>query len=131
MATERPRWRVNARSFIGHTLVDEGAEVFYAPPDVQDPSDPRKKVKGHVSANLSPLNDVAQAIIEAQTKDHPDKLQNAEKKAKEQAEAEAEAARVEAELTDGLVKRAQGDTRSVKPGAKGGKGKAAEDEDVA
>ncbi|QCW21975.1 hypothetical protein JessAGP_045c [Caulobacter phage Jess A] len=63
MATqEAPRFRVNEKSFIGHTLVEAGVETFY---------DPGKD--GSVSANLSPVNDAAQALVDAQREDHPDK----------------------------------------------------------
>ncbi|QNH91697.1 hypothetical protein SR18_gp046c [Caulobacter phage SR18] len=63
MATqEAPRFRVNEKSFIGHTLVEAGVETFY---------DPGKD--GSVSANLSPVNEAAQALVDAQREDHPDK----------------------------------------------------------
>lgn len=54
-----PRYRVNERSFIGHALVDEGAEVTYEGDTVSD--------------NLTPINDAAQAVVDAQTKPHLDK----------------------------------------------------------
>lgn len=62
MSQEEPTFRVNWKSFIGHTLVEEGAEVGYTPP-----------AGGHIGENLSPLNDAAQALVDAQTPPHPDK----------------------------------------------------------
>lgn len=118
MSSERPRWRVNTQSFIGHALVHPGDEVYYTPPA---PS-PALPDGGHVGANLSPLNDAARDIVEAQAKDHPDKSETAKALAI-QAAKDAKAAG-EAETTDGPVPKAmrKGSTLSPKPGkAKGGK----------
>jgi hypothetical protein len=62
MPDERPLWRTNEKSFIGHSLVEEGTSVLYTPPE-----------GGEVAENLSPLNAAAQAIVDAQKTDHPDK----------------------------------------------------------
>jgi len=106
-ADTRPRWRVNAPSFIGHSLCQEGDEVFYTPPATTDDG-----VESSVAENLSPLNDAAQAVVDKQKRDHPDKTDRREKvqakKAALTAEAEAKAD------TDGPVKRKVGDTRSPK-----------------
>lgn len=59
---EAPRWRVNEKSFVGHSLIEEGGEVTYEPAE-----------GGEVGENLSPLNDAAQAIVDAQKSPHPDK----------------------------------------------------------
>lgn len=59
-----PRWRVMAKSFIGHALIEEGEEVSYEP-----------EAGGEVGDNLAPLNDAAQAIVDAQKSDHPDKTE--------------------------------------------------------
>lgn len=109
MSSERARWRVNAQSFIGHALVAAGAEVFYTPPE-----------GGHVGHNLSPLNDTAQAIVDAQKPDHPDKASNAGKRAKALADRQAADETAEKESTDGIVKGAKGDTRTNKA-PRGGK----------
>lgn len=115
---ERPRWRVNERSFIGHSQVEEGTEVFYTPAE-----------GGEVHENLSPLNDAAQAIVDGQKSAHPDKAAApAKKAAKPPAEPEG----------DGPVASPKGATKkAAKPaaepkGAPEGKGEAkpADDEDV-
>lgn len=84
---ERPRWRVNEKSFIGHSLVEEGAEVFYTPLD-----DAKTGITVGVSDNLTPLNDAAQEIVDTQKRDHIDKTKNAGKReaARKVAEQEAE-----------------------------------------
>lgn len=118
MSSERPRWRVNTQSFIGHALVHPGDEVYYTPPA---PS-PALPDGGHVGANLSPLNDAARDIVEAQAKDHPDKSDTAKALAIEAAKKAKDAA--EAETTDGPVPKAlrKGNTLTPKGGkAKGGK----------
>ena len=66
-ADEAPRWRVMEKSFIGHSLLDEGAEITFIP---KDPENGKVTI---ISENLSPLNASAQAIIDAQAEDHPDK----------------------------------------------------------
>jgi hypothetical protein len=115
MATgERPRWRVNTQSFVGHALVNENDEVYYTPP-----VNLLGEMVGEVEANLSPLNDAAQAIIDAQKTDHPDKASNAEKRERAAAAKAAEVEIVEKESTDGPVKAAKGDVRSPAKPAKG------------
>lgn len=120
MATigERPRWRVNVQSFVGHALVNENDEVYYTPP-----VNLAGEQVGEVDANLTPLNDAAQAIIDGQKTDHPDKASNSEKRARAQAAQAAEVEVVEKESTDGPVKNAKGDTKS--PPKPKGKAKAA------
>lgn len=59
---EAPRWRVNTKSFIGHTVIEEGGEVNYTPEE-----------DGYIEENLSPVNDAAQALVNAQAQAHPDK----------------------------------------------------------
>lgn len=60
-ADERPRYRVNQRSFINLGLVEEGAEVTY---------------DGEPSENLEPLNAAAVAAIKAANAAHPDKYRD-------------------------------------------------------
>lgn len=56
-------WRVNTPSFIGHSLIPEGAtNIVYNPPK-----------GGEVADNLSPMNEAAQDIVDAQKSPHPDK----------------------------------------------------------
>lgn len=52
---DRPRWLVKEKSLVGHALVEEDAEVFYVPGE-----------NGGVGANLWPLNDSAQEIVDEQ-----------------------------------------------------------------
>jgi len=63
---EAPRWRVMEKSFVDHALLDEGAEVTFTP---EAGDDGRMTQVGN---NLSPLNDAAQAIVDAQADDHED-----------------------------------------------------------
>ena len=64
---EAPRWRVMEKSFVGHALLDEGTETPF------DPVNPENGKITVIGENLSPLNDSAQAIVDAQAEDHPDK----------------------------------------------------------
>lgn len=82
---EAPRWRVNETSFIGHSLVQPGDEVFYTPT-----TDEKTGVTDGVGENLSPLNDEAQAIVDGQKVDHPDKTANDGQRRRKEAEREAE-----------------------------------------
>lgn len=100
---ERPRWRVNTQSHVGHALVEEGTEVFYTPPE-----------GGEVAENLSPINDAAQAIVDEQKGEHPDKTSNAKSKAAKAAKVEETKAEDDKAATDGPVKNARGDTRTAK-----------------
>lgn len=100
---ERPRWRVNTQSHVGHALVEEGQEVFYTPPE-----------GGEVADNLSPLNDAAQAIVDEQKGEHLDKASNAKTKAAKVAKAEEAKAEDDKAAADGVIKAAKGDTRSAK-----------------
>lgn len=68
-AETRGKFRVNEKSFIGHALVQEGDTVHVHPDDLKA----KGKPDGHISDNLSPLNDIAQAMIDGQKEDHPDK----------------------------------------------------------
>lgn len=115
MAEEAPRWRVNQQSLIGHALVEEGREVYYTPTEK-----PGGGTNG-VGENLSPLNDAAQAIVDAQEADHIDKTVNA---AKRKALAEAGDGPTESETADGLVptRAAKGDARTDASAAKPAKG---------
>lgn len=61
MATSRPKFRVVEKSFIGHALCEEGDEVFYTPPE-----------GSHVGANLWPINDEAQELVDDQDKTERD-----------------------------------------------------------
>lgn len=114
--TERPRWLVNAQSFVGHALVEPGTEVYYTP---TEDADGKSNGVGH---NLTPLNDEAQAIVDAQAKDHPDKTKHAARRKAAADKAADEAEAVEQEKGDGPVPKSQakGDTKSENP-AKGGK----------
>lgn len=63
MAQKDALWRANSRSFVGVAMHEEGAEnVVYNPPE-----------GGEVAENLSPMNDVAQAIVDGQKSAHPNK----------------------------------------------------------
>jgi len=112
MATldERPRWRVNEQSFVGHVLVNEGDEVYYTP-----------DLNCEVGDNLSPLNDAAQTIVDVQRSEHQDQTSNADKRARELAEKAREAEIVEKESTDGPVPRPKGDTKTEPKPARGKK----------
>lgn len=57
---DTPRWRTTTASYLDHNLVAEGEEVSYAPPE-----------GGQVAENLEPINDAAQAWIDAQKDAHP------------------------------------------------------------
>jgi hypothetical protein len=59
---DAPLFRVNQKSFIGHAVVEAGAEINFTP-----------KPGGEIGENLSPINDAAQALVDAQKGDHPDK----------------------------------------------------------
>lgn len=85
-ADDAPRWRVMEKSFIGHSLVEEGAEVVYEPEDSNGKP-------GEVADNLSPLNAAAQAIVDAQAAPHPDKTEGTKAK-KTKATADAASAAV-------------------------------------
>lgn len=101
---ERARYVVLALSFIGHSLCQVGDEVFYDPPE-----------GGHVSANLSPLNDTAQAVVDAQKQDHPAKTANAPLRAAAARAAEEAGETAEQETTNGPLPKnvkPKGDTRS-------------------
>lgn len=76
MPTEDAQWRVNTPSFIGHSMIPEGGTCIYNPP-----------VGGEVAENLSPMNAAAQAVLDAQKSDHPNK---AKKKAAKPGKAGAE-----------------------------------------
>ncbi|CAB4198780.1 hypothetical protein UFOVP1324_7 [uncultured Caudovirales phage] len=120
MSTDkRPRWRVNEVSTIGHALCQPGTEVFYTPTLTDD------DVTNGVGPNLSPLNDQAQAIVDEQKEDHPDKSKHAAKRARlRAAEADMDDDEIAAEkqkITDEPVsaRQAKGDTRKPKsPAAK-------------
>lgn len=56
---EAPRYLVNEKSFIEHNLLEAGAETVYWGEEV--------------SENLTPINDAAQAVVDAQSRPHPDK----------------------------------------------------------
>lgn len=62
-----PRYRVIEKSFIGHSLHEEGAELTYHGDTVSD--------------NLSPLNAAAQAVVDAQKDPHLDKSDGKKPKA--------------------------------------------------
>lgn len=84
--TETPRWRTTMASYLDHNLVAEGEEVDYTPPE-----------GGQVAENLEPVNDAAQALIDAQTDPHPSKAPpkaavEAEEPAKAPAKARTKAA---------------------------------------
>lgn len=68
-AETRGKFRVNEKSFIGHALVQEGDTVYVHPDELKV----KGKADGHISDNLSPLNDVAQAMVDGQKEEHPDK----------------------------------------------------------
>ena len=110
----RPRWRVNEVSTIGHALCQPGTEVFYTPTLNEN-----DETNG-VGANLSPLNDEAQAIVDEQREDHPDKTKHAAKRAKRIAvEADMDDDEIAAEkqkITDEPVsaRQTKGDTRKAK-----------------
>jgi hypothetical protein len=88
----RGKFRVNEKSFVGHALVEEGSEVFIDPDSLKV----KGKADGHISDNLSPLNDVAQAMVDNQKEDHPDKSAAPAPKAAK-APAAAKPAKVEGE----------------------------------
>jgi hypothetical protein len=82
---EKPRYRVIEKSFIGHTLHEAGAEITHEGDVVAD--------------NLSPLNDAAQAVVDAQSEPHVDKTDPKAKAAHRtpRRQADAAAAGVDAE----------------------------------
>lgn len=59
---DRPLWTVNEKSFVGHSIAEEGATVIYEPDEDSE-----------VGENLSPANQAAQDVIDAQRTPHPDK----------------------------------------------------------
>lgn len=121
---ERPRWRVNVQSFIGHALVNEGDEVYYTPPvEVPATAISPGSPAGHVSENLSPLNDAAQEIVDTQKRDHPDKAIHAGKRAKAAALSDEEQMEQEQDRGDGLVpaRARKGDTKAPPKPKRGAK----------
>lgn len=54
-----PMWRAVVPSYIEHSLQAEGAEFTFTPPE-----------GGQVAENLWPLNDAAQALVDAQSDPH-------------------------------------------------------------
>lgn len=86
---DTPRWLVNERSFIGHAIVEAGNEISY------DPEDGDPKTPTHIGENLTPTNEAAQAIVDAQPEPHPDKSDGKRGKSAK-ARADAAAAGVEA-----------------------------------
>lgn len=108
---ERPRWRVNEVSNVGHALVHPGDEVYYTPTETEDGS------TNGVGENLSPLNDEAQAIVDAQKVDHPDKTKHAARRRARADVDEEEAAEIAQATSDGPVPKAsrKGETKSAAP----------------
>lgn len=74
----KPRYRVIEKSFIGHTLHEAGAEVTHEGDVVAD--------------NLSPLNDAAQRVVDAQKDPHLDKSDPDAKKGHKEPRRAADAA---------------------------------------
>lgn len=85
-ADDRPLFRVNEKSFVGHAIAEEGATVVYEPEE-----------DGEIGENLTPLNEAAQALVDAQKGEHPDKTGG--KKARS-AKAQADAAAASVGATD-------------------------------
>jgi hypothetical protein len=90
VSAEAPRWRVMEKSFVGHAMMEEGTETPF------DPVNPDNGVVTVVGENLSPLNESAQAIIDAQAEPHPDKTAGAKPKS-----ARAKADTAASGVTDG------------------------------
>lgn len=88
----RPRFRVVEKSFIGHALCEEGDDVFYTPPE-----------NSHVGANLWPINDEAQELVDEQGKTEKDASGN---DVYHPASAHAAKPKKKAASTDGPVDRA-------------------------